>query len=119
MSEQEISLDSLQDVLVYLGYDPDTPVLKARMKADESLVVIVDLGIKGCPKHIVAPEDFMEWEGPLAEAEAVPEEVEMPPATDAAIRLAEELGIGIYDVEGTGSGGVITKRDVQKAAKGR
>ena len=39
-----------------------------------------------------------------------------PDATDAARRKAEELGIDLSRVEGTGSGGRILVRDVKKAA---
>ncbi len=39
-------------------------------------------------------------------------------ATDAARRKAEDLGIDLSQVEGTGPGGRILVRDVQKAAKG-
>jgi e3 binding domain len=35
-------------------------------------------------------------------------------ATDAALRLADELGIDLAEVEGTGSGGRITVKDVQQ-----
>ncbi len=41
-----------------------------------------------------------------------------PEATDAARRKAENLGIDLSQVEGTGSGGRILLRDVQRAAKG-
>jgi pyruvate/2-oxoglutarate dehydrogenase complex dihydrolipoamide acyltransferase (E2) component len=40
-----------------------------------------------------------------------------PDATDAARRKAEELGIDLSRVEGTGSGGRILLRDVKEAAK--
>jgi pyruvate/2-oxoglutarate dehydrogenase complex dihydrolipoamide acyltransferase (E2) component len=40
-----------------------------------------------------------------------------PDATDAARRKAEELGIDLSQVEGTGSGGRILVRDVKEAAK--
>jgi pyruvate/2-oxoglutarate dehydrogenase complex dihydrolipoamide acyltransferase (E2) component len=36
-------------------------------------------------------------------------------ATETALRVAEELGIDLADVEGTGSGGRITVRDVRQA----
>jgi pyruvate/2-oxoglutarate dehydrogenase complex dihydrolipoamide acyltransferase (E2) component len=39
-------------------------------------------------------------------------------ATDAARRKAEELGIDLSNVEGTGSGGRIILKDVQKTAEG-
>lgn len=36
--------------------------------------------------------------------------------TGAAAELADELGVDLSDIEGTGKGGRITKADVQKAA---
>src|SRR5918999_475860 len=38
-------------------------------------------------------------------------------ATEAAERKAEELGVDLSEVKGTGSGGRITVRDVERAAK--
>jgi len=38
-------------------------------------------------------------------------------ATEAAERKAEALGVDLSEVEGTGSGGRITVRDVERAAK--
>ena len=46
------------------------------------------------------------------------ENVREPEATEAARRKAEELGIDLSQVEGTGAGGRILIRDVHKAAKG-
>jgi pyruvate/2-oxoglutarate dehydrogenase complex dihydrolipoamide acyltransferase (E2) component len=40
-------------------------------------------------------------------------------ATEAAERKAEELGVDLTTVEGTGKGGRITVGDVQKAAKAK
>lgn len=37
-------------------------------------------------------------------------------ASDAAVKLAKELNVDLSTVEGTGSNGLITKADVQKAA---
>ena len=44
------------------------------------------------------------------------EDAVTPAATDAARRKADELGIDLSQVEGTGSGGRILLRDVKKAA---
>jgi pyruvate/2-oxoglutarate dehydrogenase complex dihydrolipoamide acyltransferase (E2) component len=41
---------------------------------------------------------------------------EEPEATEAAERRAEELGVDLTDVEGTGAGGRATVRDVEEAA---
>ena len=40
-----------------------------------------------------------------------------PDATDAARKMADEKGLDLTDIEGTGSGGRILLRDVEKAAK--
>ena len=50
----------------------------------------------------------------VGEAEGRQHEVQAPPA---AKREAEELGVDLSRVEGTGSGGRITVRDVQNAAQ--
>jgi pyruvate/2-oxoglutarate dehydrogenase complex dihydrolipoamide acyltransferase (E2) component len=44
------------------------------------------------------------------------EEVEEPRASDAARRRADELGIELSQIEGTGSGGLITVKDVTNLA---
>jgi pyruvate/2-oxoglutarate dehydrogenase complex dihydrolipoamide acyltransferase (E2) component len=38
-------------------------------------------------------------------------------ATDAALRIADDLGIDLNDLEGTGSDGRITVKDVRKACE--
>ena len=45
------------------------------------------------------------------------EDVPASDATDAARELAEEHGISLVDVEGTGAGGRIVLRDVEKLVK--
>lgn len=62
-----------------------------------------------------APEEETDedTEGPQTETEGAGE----PDATDAARRKAEELGVDLSQVEGTGSGGRILVRDVNKAAR--
>jgi pyruvate/2-oxoglutarate dehydrogenase complex dihydrolipoamide acyltransferase (E2) component len=55
--------------------------------------------------------------------EEAPEEAGEPKsrvrATPAALRTAEELGVNLLQVEGTGSGGRITVKDVRSAAEKR
>lgn len=53
------------------------------------------------------------WQDDGDEPEDAPE-VKVSPA---AAKLAEELGVDLSDVEGTGSGGSITKGDVENAAE--
>jgi len=56
---------------------------------------------------------------PEPEAEPEPEEpVEEPEATPAAAELADEKGVDLTEVEGSGVGGKVTKADVEKAAGG-
>ncbi len=52
-----------------------------------------------------------------AEEEAEDETAEEINASDAARRAAEELGIDLSEVEGTGSGGIITVMDVTEFAE--
>lgn len=42
-----------------------------------------------------------------------------PEATDGAVEAARELGVDLTTVQGTGSGGRITKPDVERAAENR
>jgi pyruvate/2-oxoglutarate dehydrogenase complex dihydrolipoamide acyltransferase (E2) component len=55
--------------------------------------------------------------------EEAPEEAGEPKsrvrATPAALRTAEELGVDLLQVEGTGSGGRITVKDIRSAAEKR
>ena len=74
--------------------------------------------------------DTDEGEGPReipARPEEGPEDVvedprrdgaDLRPATSAARKKAEELGLDLYDVEGTGAEGRVLVRDVLKAADG-
>ena len=74
--------------------------------------------------------DTDEGEGPReipARPEEGPEDVvedprrdgaDLRPATPAARKKAEELGLDLYDVEGTGAEGRVLVRDVLKAADG-
>lgn len=46
--------------------------------------------------------------------EPAPNEDEVPKASAAAAELAEQHGIDLTDVDGTGAGGMITKPDVER-----
>ena len=56
--------------------------------------------------------------GGTEDRETDEEDAGEPEATEAARRKAENLGVDLSQVEGTGSGGRILVRDVQEAAKG-
>jgi large subunit ribosomal protein L20 len=66
------------------------------------------------PQPVAEPETSPEPE--VAEPEAAEEQPEVH-ATDAAERKADELGVDLSAVEGTGQEGRITVGDVDKAAK--
>jgi len=62
----------------------------------------------------------LEEEAVLGEAstpEEAGEQKDKVHATPAALRKAEELGVDLSQIEGTGSGGRITVKDVTEAAK--
>lgn len=63
--------------------------------------------IRNSPLLVV--EEVMRSEDPISEGVQ---------ATDAAIRLAEEAGIPLGSVVGTGAGGRVTKRDVEAVLDG-
>lgn len=50
--------------------------------------------------------------------ETAPENPEGPAATSGAQEYADELGVDLSTIEGTGHGGKVTKADVEKAANG-
>ncbi|RFA24636.1 hypothetical protein CAI21_21030 [Alkalilimnicola ehrlichii] len=52
-----------------------------------------------------------------AGAESEPDEASSIPATQAARKMAEELGVELSELEGTGVGGKITRHDVNQAAQ--
>jgi len=62
------------------------------------------------------PEETGDASGPPGGGDA--EEHKEPEATRAARRKAEELGMDLSGLEGTGSGGRIVVRDVTQAARG-
>jgi len=53
---------------------------------------------------------------PLGQAQETTEQHDQPDATSAARKRAEDLGIDLSDVEGTGARGRIVVRDVMQAA---
>ena len=73
----------------------------------------VDTAVVDETGDVLAPQVGRD-EGAGAEAEARAE----PDATEAARNKAEELGVDLSGLEGTGSGGRILVRDVARAARG-
>jgi hypothetical protein len=70
-------------------------------------------GAAGAIGDTLEDETDEDTEGPQTESEDAGE----PDATDAARSKAEELGVDLSQVEGTGSGGRILLKDVKKAAR--
>ena len=95
---------------------------KAKKKAVESVEVetaAVEVEVEAPAVEVEAPAVEVE---PVVEVETEPEVVEAPvevDATDTARSLAEENGIDLSTLEGTGKEGRILKSDVTKAIKAR
>ena len=132
-------MDLLQAACAHLGITVDQVLSHGTY--EDHVAVVVDRGIKGCPKYLVALAD-LGHSASLDIAEEAPAMAPVEPAsiiaeraldsfrdvpvvevasdaTEAARRLAEEAGVELTWVEGTGSGGRITKRDVQRAVAAR
>jgi predicted RNase H-like HicB family nuclease len=79
---------------------------------------------EGVGQELDAPEGgmrlsrrfFDNWDGTVEEHSRGSVEEGQPNATEAAKRKAEELGVDLSRIEGTGSGGLITIKDVVQAA---
>ena len=94
-------------------------VTAAGQHGDSPLAKVVGAGMG---EYIKGMEALQE-EGPEDVVEEPAEDPRRPgadlrPATPAARRKAEELGLDLYDVEGTGAEGRVLVRDVLKAADG-
>lgn len=85
--------------------------------ANNNLVVVIDNGIKGCPKYIVPLIDLVVLPGLEIESSILSGDDAIN-ATTSAIRLAKESGIDILAIIGTGKDGKITRDDVRAAIKG-
>lgn len=99
----------LELACAHLGVDVDE-VLTYRVYEDH-IAMVVNPG----PKYTVPLNELHEPEIP-DEAEEIFDESEPEiDATDSARALAEERGIDLAAIQGTGSGGRIIKRDVEAA----
>ena len=92
----------------------------ARREARERGVDLTDIQGTGTDGRITIDDvrtyDESQQEDSVGTAEQVTEEVAK--ASDAARRRAEEMGVDLSQLEGTGSGGLITVKDVTGAAGG-
>ncbi len=133
LSVEEIELE-VEDLRVHLSIQAElADLVKINIGLDAELGE-VKLGIKGvqAQAHLMAhldnvraifsevleslqhnPQYFRETDQ-TTEIEAKVK----PDATNAAIERAEQLGVDLSGIDGTGSGGRIVLRDVTKAAEG-
>jgi pyruvate/2-oxoglutarate dehydrogenase complex dihydrolipoamide acyltransferase (E2) component len=86
----------------------------ARREARERGVDLTQIEGSGSGGRITVV-DVVEFAEEQAEEEGAEQE---PKASDAARRRAEELGVDLSQIEGTGSGGLITAKDVASLAEG-
>lgn len=119
LDEAEKNVSNLDtDSLVQQGEVEATEA--ARRQARELGVDLTELEGTGTDGRITVDDVKKFAESAQEEAEGAAEEVadEAPKASEAAKRRAEELGLDLSQVEGTGSGGLITVKDVTSLAEG-
>jgi pyruvate/2-oxoglutarate dehydrogenase complex dihydrolipoamide acyltransferase (E2) component len=91
-----------------------SPTLEAQSEAEQArLDAIVGARDQQPPAERRSDEGAAEQ---ADAAEQAAEDEQEPSATGAARELADELGVDLSEVEGTGTGGKITKADVESAA---
>ncbi len=96
----------LKRVCDLLGENIDD-VVNYRVEGDE-VVLVVCHGIRGNPKYRIPLSDLPELE---------PEGPE-PEVTDSARELADEYGLDLLEITGTGHDGRVLVRDVRNAMGG-
>ncbi len=107
----------------HVGADPRR-VMKRRVEA-EAVVIIVNNGIKGCPKYVVPFSDLPALDNEPVGGDVLAEKLtevmntRLYDATPAAIVLADRHKIDLATATGTGVGGRITKRDVESLTLAR
>jgi hypothetical protein len=80
-------------------------------KLDQLLTAVEGISANGSTESMESVESPQDSETPAAEQDEATREIR---ATDAARRKAQELGVDLAEVEGTGSDGLITVSDVRK-----
>jgi len=92
----------------------------ARRQARELGVDLTEIEGTGTDGRITVDDVKKSAESAQEDAEGTVEQAteEAVKASDAARRRAEELGVDLSQIEGTGSGGLITVKDVTSAAEG-
>ena len=92
----------------------------ARREAREQGVDLTEIEGTGTNGRITVDDVRTYAESSQGDAEGAAEQVteEVVKASDAARRRAEEMGVDLSQLEGTGSGGLITVKDVTSAAGG-
>jgi pyruvate/2-oxoglutarate dehydrogenase complex dihydrolipoamide acyltransferase (E2) component len=89
----------------------------ARREARELGVDLTEVEGTGSEGRITV-DDVKKFAESMEEKAGEEEAEEEPKASDAARRKAEELGVDLSQVEGTGSGGLVTVKDVASLAEG-
>ena len=104
--------------IVRVDLDPDG-ALRVVGQATEQQVGEANQATPNPASHPLQEDEVAEEEGLEEHADSwASANEENPDATEAAKQRAEELGVDLSEVEGSGGGGVITVKDVVKAAQG-
>ena len=72
------------------------------------VIMVVDMGIKGCPKHTIDRADLLQPAPQLTKKRELN-------VSRAAKQLAAKHGLDLSQIKGTGRGGQITLPDVKAA----
>ncbi len=110
---QTLQLPDRETRLAYFLPDPDrvraTP--RARSLASEKGVDVTEIAGTG-PDGAILASDVELYSRALEESRKPPVSGDVP-ATPVAVRMADELGIDLSRVKGTGPGGRVSKRDLR------
>jgi pyruvate/2-oxoglutarate dehydrogenase complex dihydrolipoamide acyltransferase (E2) component len=111
-------LDNVRAILSQAldALDNNPQILEDLLRSSEKTAGGGERALEGAAETIEDPPEQGADED-TEDQETGAEDAGQPDATDAARRKAEELGIDLSQVEGTGSGGRILLRDVKKAAR--
>ncbi len=109
------NLDNVREILIQAldTLDNNPSILEDLVRTADETPNEAGRALEGAAGTI----DDLPEQGPGEDRQTEQEHTGEPDATDAARRKAEELGINLSQVEGTGSGGRVLVRDVKRAAK--
>jgi|GEM_PF-143642 len=116
---EEVEEQEVQEPEVEAEPEADVPETEAEVaEVEVEIEEVVDADAEPRAEEVVeeVKEEKVEAEEETPQEETVEEEIKLK-ITDAAKKLAEENGIDLSTVKGTGKGGTILKSDISKLVK--